>query len=84
MISVRKNFEALLESFKKKSIQRCCDKRLLLLQATKLLKDWGLRDGNIIQLLSTLCEIQRIIYLFEKDRIAKNVLRFNLVCFKDS
>ena len=58
---------------KSKLTKRCCDKRKFALQVANVL---GYKcNGHITQLLYSLAEIQRIMYLPESERTEKNVLR---------
>ena len=66
--------------YAEKNRKRCCDKRKILLYLTKAL--YLKINGNAYNLLKTLSEIQRILYLGDKSRNAKNILRLHLTCFR--
>ena len=62
-----------------KETKRCCDKRKMLLQLTLHLSFQI--DGLVHKLLSTLCDIQRILYLNDEFRSPKEILRLHNACF---
>ena len=64
--------------YREKDRKRCCDRRKILLYMTNSLHHQI--NGKIDRLLMTLSEIQRILYLGEDFRTAKNILRLHNCC----
>ena len=62
------------------TLTRCCDRRRMLLIMTDRL--YCNIDGRIFRLLSTLSEIQRILYLDDNHRTAKEILRLHNSAFE--
>ena len=76
-------FKSYFEVFKgEKDQKRCCDWRKILLQVTTSLENKPINDVRIIRFLRTLCEIQRILYLTEDKRSAREILRLHNSCFE--
>ena len=76
----KEKFISLLSQLnEEKQRKRCCDKRKILLCLSKELK--GELDGYVNKLLSTLVEIQRILYLPDDLRSQKEILRLHNCCF---
>ena len=77
----KSKFKNILEMYsREKDRKRCCDRRKILLYMTNSLHHQI--NGKIDRLLMTLSEIQRILYLGEDFRTAKNILRLHNCCFQ--
>ena len=64
-----------------KQMMRCCDWRKMLLYLTHHLNKISF-SGTTIQILKTLSEIQRILYLKDEQRTANEILRLHNTCFQ--
>ena len=74
--SISKKFKAVLNTgYSSKQIHRACDRRLLLLKLVN-----NLPSGKILNMLKSLSEIQRILYLRDKKRCSQEVLRLSNQC----
>ena len=69
--------ETIIASFEKKDCKRGVDYRKSLIKMNVALH--GKIDKSVYMILSTLCEIQRILYIGEHERTMENILRlYNL------
>ena len=64
-----------------KQMKRCCDWRRMLLYVTHHLYKISF-PGKVIEILKTLSEIQRILYLKDEQRTAMEILRLHNTCFQ--
>ena len=71
--------ETITGSFAQKEVKRGVDYRRSLIMLNKVLK--GKIDKTVFGILSTLCEIQRILYSSEKERSVHNILRLHNLVF---
>ena len=79
-IEARKRFDEFLQtSLGQKDTKRSCDYRLALIELTYQLR--YLINDDILQVLLTLIEIQRILYLPAEKRTAREVLKLTNVTF---
>ena len=65
---------------RKKIKKRCCDRRKILLHYTQCL--YQKIDGKVHRILNTLSEMQRILYLGDDFRTAKEILRLHNCSFE--
>ena len=72
--------EMLQVYYAEKDKKRCCDRRKILLQMTQYL--YQKINGKVHKLLKTFSEIQRILYLGDELRTAKNILRLHNCSFE--
>lgn len=77
----KETFKNYFDTYKgEKDQKRCCDWRKILLQLTQMLH--FKIDGLVHRLFRTLTEIQRILYLDDDYRNAKEILRLHNSCFE--
>ena len=67
--------ETIQLSLERKGIKRRIDYRKSLIKLNVSLR--GKSDANVFKILSTLCEIQDILYAGKMERTAENILRFH-------
>ena len=80
-ISDKQEVNALLQVYyAEKDKKRCCDRRKILVQMTHYL--YHKINGKVHKLLKTLSEMQRILYLGDGLRNAKNILRLHNCSFE--